>query len=251
LPVDNIPREIFPLVTAVNQALDRLESGFHQQREFTGDVAHELRTPLAVLRTRLETFPDQKSVAALHRDVEVMSRVVSQLLDSAEMETLVVGPDERADLHQVATDVAEFIAPLALTQKKAINLSGTRHPVWINGNAETLRRAIRNLAENAIRHTPSGTAVEIFVGSDGTVSVLDRGEGIDPEKREAIFKRFVSGDNRRTGGAGLGLSIVKKIVETHGGVISVKNRLSGGAEFKLHFTALPAGEASAPGLAVA
>jgi signal transduction histidine kinase len=239
LPIDNIPKEIFPLVTAVNQALDRLESGFHRQREFTGDVAHELRTPLAVLRTRLETFPDQKSVAALHRDVEIMSRVVSQLLDSAEMETLVVDPDERADLHQVATDVAEFVAPLALAQKKAINLNGTKHPVWVNGNAETLRRAIRNLAENAIRHAPPGTAVEIFVGSDGTVSVLDRGEGIDPAKREAIFERFVSGDNRRTGGAGLGLSIVKKIVETHGGSITVKNRTSGGAEFKLHFTALP------------
>lgn len=245
LPVDNIPREISPLVTAVNQALDRLESGFRQQREFTGDVAHELRTPLAVLRTRLETFPDQKSVAALHRDVEIMSRVVSQLLDSAEMETLVVDPDERADLHQVATDVAEFVAPLALTQKKAINLGGTRHPVWVNGNAETLRRAIRNLAENAIRHAPSGTAVEILVGSDGTVSVLDRGEGIDPAKREAIFERFVSGDSRRTGGAGLGLSIVKKIVETHGGSITVKNRTGGGAEFKLHFMTLPAEESGA------
>jgi len=238
LPVDDIPKEIFPLVTAVNQALDRLESGFHQQREFTGDVAHELRTPLAVLRTRLETFPDQKSVAALHRDVEIMSRVVSQLLDSAEMETLVVDPDERADLHEVATDVAELIAPLALAQKKEINLNGTRQPVWVNGNAESLRRAIRNLAENALRHTPSGTRVEIFVGADGTVSVLDRGEGVDPEKREAIFERFVSGDNRRTGGAGLGLSIVKKIVETHGGSITVNRRAGGGAEFKLHFTPL-------------
>jgi signal transduction histidine kinase len=234
LPIDDIPREILPLVIAVNKALDRLEHGFRRQHEFTADAAHELRTPLAVLRTRIETLPDQRAAERLHRDVEGMSRVVSQLLDAAELETLVVDPNEKADLREVCAEVAEFVAPLALTQEKTIILSGAQGPVEIKGNAEMLRRAIRNLVENAINHTPKGTTVEIVVGEMGTVSVLDQGEGVPVAKRELIFERFWRRD-RRAGGAGLGLSIVKRIVEAHGGTITVENRSDGGAEFSMSF----------------
>ncbi len=163
LPVEGIPKEIQPLVTAVNQALDRLEHGFRRQHEFTADAAHELRTPLAILRTRIDTLPDRTAAETLYRDVEGMSRVVAQLLDAAELETLVLDPDERADLRAVSAEVAEFVAPLALAQHKAIALGGTEHAVWIKGNAEILRRAIRNLVENALHHTPKGTDIEIAV----------------------------------------------------------------------------------------
>jgi len=235
LPIDDVPREILPLVIAVNRALDRVEQGFRWQRKFTADAAHELRTPLAILRTRIETLPDQRAAETLYRDVEGMSRVVSQLLDAAELETLVVDPNERADLQAVCAEVAAFVAPLALAQEKSIALSGAEGPVWIKGNEEMLRRAILNLAENALKHTPKGTDVEIVVGETGSVSVLDQGAGVANANRERIFERFWRGDRRRAGGAGLGLSIVKHVVEAHGGAITVENRPTGGAEFSLSF----------------
>jgi signal transduction histidine kinase len=235
LPVDGIPREIRPLVDAVNEALDRLERGFRRQREFAADVAHELRTPLSILRTRIETLPDQHDAKALHRDVEIMSRVVSQLLDAAEMEVHLVAPNDRADLHGICAEVAESVAPLALAQGKTIALTGAERPVWIRANADMLRLAIRNLVDNAINHTPREMDVSIVVGEHGTVSILDEGEGVPLANRERIFERFWRRDRHQSGGAGLGLSIVKRIVEAHGARITVDNRPSGGANFSMQF----------------
>lgn len=235
LPIDRIPQEIVPLVHAVNQALDRLDHGFRVQREFTADAAHELRTPLTVLRTRLDTLEDQRIARALQADVEGMVHIVNQLLDIAELETFVIDPQEKADLHKVCAEVAEFIAPLALAQGKSVALLGAEAPVWIKGNEEMLRRAVRNLVENAIRYTPQGTTVEIAVGDGGTLDVLDQGPGIAETERELIFRRFWRGDRRRSGSAGLGLSIVRQIVESHSGTIAITTRPNGGAHFSLRF----------------
>jgi signal transduction histidine kinase len=233
-----MPPEILPLVKAVNQALDRLELGFRSQREFAADAAHELRTPLAILRTRIETLPHSEASRALGRDVENMSRVVSQLLDATELETAIVDPESVADLHEVGVEIAEFIAPLALKRGKSIELIGVDKPVLIVGNAEMIRRATRNLVENALHHTPEGTAIEIVVGQDGSISVIDNGDGVPPENRESIFKRFWRRSTRASGGAGLGLSIVKKIVEAHHGSITVEDAPGRGARFIMRFPLL-------------
>jgi signal transduction histidine kinase len=235
LPTQDIPNEIRPLVVAVNQALDRLATGFRQQREFTADAAHELRTPLAVLRTRIETWPDRTVSDALLQDVESMSRVISQLLDAAELETAVVDPDDVADIRQVCLEVIEFIAPIALAQNKSVALSGDEMPVLVRGNPEMLQRAMINLVENALKYTAVGTDVEVVVLSSGTIHVLDEGAGIPQASRKEIFERFWRRDRRRTTGAGLGLSIVKRIVESHGGTIAVDNRPTGGAVFSIQF----------------
>jgi signal transduction histidine kinase len=235
LPVEQIPREVRPLVSAVNQALDRLEQGFRIQREFTADAAHELRTPLSILRTRIDTLEDQRGTAELHQDIEGMSRIVGQLLDIAELEAFVVGPDEKADLRSVCSEVAEFVAPLALTQGKNVALLGASKPVWIKGNAEMLKRAVRNLAENAINHTPQGTTVEFVIEENGTVSMRDQGPGISNEEKDLIFRRFWRRDRSRTGGTGLGLSIVQRIAELHVATIKVENQVLGGAQFSLCF----------------
>jgi signal transduction histidine kinase len=192
-----------------------------------------------VLRARVDTLDNPVVREALREDIAGMSRIVSQLLDIAELESFVVDPAEKADLHSICAEVAAFIAPLALAQGKTIALTGTRGPVWIKGNPETLFRAIRNLAENAINHTPQGTLVEIDVAENGTVRVLDDGPGIPENEREVIFRRFWRRDRRRPGSAGLGLSIVSRIVEAHAGSITVENRDQGGAAFALHFA--PAG----------
>jgi signal transduction histidine kinase len=233
LPTDQIPREVRPLVSAVNQGLDRLEEAFRIQREFTADAAHELRTPLSVLRTRLDLLRDQEASQALRRDVEGMAHVISQLLDIAELDSLVIDPSEQADLRAVAAEIAEFVAPLALAQGKDIALVGSTEPVWVKGNPEMLGRAIRNLAENAINHTPAGSTVEFVVEADGSVGILDQGPGISEDERNLIFQRFWRRDRRKAGSSGLGLSIVQRIAELHSAVITVENRKPSGARFAL------------------
>jgi signal transduction histidine kinase len=235
LPLEEMPKEILPLVQAVNQALDRLEAGFRVQREFTADAAHELRTPLTILRTRIDTLADRGISKALHKDIEGMARIVNQLLDIAELDTFSIDPLEKADLRTICAEVAEFAAPLALAQGKNIALSGSDRAVWVNGNSEMLSRAIRNLVENAINYSPAGTTVEIVVEDSGAVRILDEGPGIKEDERELIFQRFWRRDRRRTEGAGLGLSIVRRIADTHAATISVENRPTGGAKFSLRF----------------
>lgn len=235
LPTQNIPREITPLVKAVNQALDRLERGFRMQREFTADAAHELRTPIALLRLRIDTLAEEKVGRELRADVEGMSRMVNQLLEIAELESFVVDPKETADIQSISAEVVSFIAPLAISQGKSIALTGETSPVLVKGNAAALFQAIRNLVENAIDHTAPGTTVEVEVDRRGSVCVLDRGPGVPESERELIFRRFWRRDRRRAGGAGLGLSIVSRIVEAHAGGVTVASRKQGGAAFELSF----------------
>lgn len=235
LPTEQIPREIMPLVTAVNQALDRLEDGFRVQRQFTADAAHQLRTPLTILRTRIETLGDGAARKALHDDIEGMSRIVAQLLEIAELDTLVLDPGETADLRAVCAEVVGSIAPFAIAQHKDIALKGADAPVLIHGNAEMLQRAIFNLAENAIKFTAKDTAVDVEVREDGSVRVRDCGPGIAETERELIFQRFWRADRQRSDGAGLGLSIVRGVADDHAATVAVENLPGGGAEFTLRF----------------
>jgi len=235
LPEEGMPREVVPLVHAVNQALDRLEEGFRGQREFTADAAHELRTPLAILRTQIDMIADRELAKSLRDDIESMSRLVNQLLDIAELETFVIGEGEIADLTAIATEVAAYIAPLALSHHKTVAVTGEDHPVPVRGNVDTLGRAVRNLVENALAHTPPGTTVEISVGAAGELRVMDRGPGVPSAEREQIFQRFWRRDRRRAGSAGLGLAIVKRIAEMHGATVSVADRPGGGAVFMIRF----------------
>ena len=235
LPTKEMPREVRPLVSAVNSALDRLEEGFRIQLEFTADAAHELRTPLSILRTRLDLLEDEKIGKVLRRDVEGMAHIISQLLDIAELDAFVIDPSQKADLRSVTAEVVEFLAPLALAQGKDVALLGTTDAVWVKGNPEMLNRAIRNLAENAINHTPPETTVEFVVEKDGMVSVLDCGPGIAEDERSHIFQRFWRRDRSKTGSTGLGLSIVQRIAELHSATITVSNRYPTGARFTLKF----------------
>jgi signal transduction histidine kinase len=238
LPEEGMPREVMPLVRAVNQALDRLEEGFRGQREFTADAAHELRTPLAILRTQIDMIDDCELAKSLRDDIESMSRLVNQLLDIAELETFVIGEGEVADLAAIATEIAAYIAPLALSQHKTVAVIGADRSVRVRGNADTLGRAIRNLVENALTHTAAGTTVEISVAAAGELRVMDRGTGVPNAEREQIFRRFWRRDRRRAGSAGLGLAIVKRIAEVHGATVDVSDRAGGGAVFAIRFPAI-------------
>jgi signal transduction histidine kinase len=236
LPTVGLPNEVLPLVEAINQALDRLEHGFRVQREFTADAAHELRTPLSVLKTQIDMLGDRAIAQGLRPQVDAMSRIVGQLLELAELESIAIGTEESADLTEVCSEAVGIMAPIALAQKKSIELTGVSESVWIRGNAEMLFRAIRNLIENAIRYTATGTSVEVHVSSTGVVCVKDRGPGIPASERELIFDRFWRRDRRSEEHAGLGLSIVERAIQIHGGSIIVDERPGGGAIFSVNLT---------------
>jgi len=242
LPEAGLPNEVLPLVRAVNQALDRLERGFQMQRDFTADAAHELRTPLAVLMTMIDVLPDRRAAAELRPHIQGMTRIVGQLLELAELESCTLGANEIADLRAVCSEVVSIMAPVALGERKNIELAAPSGPVWIQGNGEMLFRAVRNLVENAISHTSAGTAVEVEVADSGAVTVMDRGPGIPEAERELIFRRFWRHDRRCGQTAGIGLSIVQRAVQLHGGTIDVSDREGGGAVFLIRLPRIALGD---------
>jgi signal transduction histidine kinase len=235
LPEEAVPSEIAPLVHAVNQALDRLERGFRAQRDFTADMAHELRTPLAIVRARVDSLESGPLRDQLRADLVNMTRTVNQVLDIAELENFLVGSDARADIHAVCADAVAFMAPLAVERGQTIALTGAVGPVWVRGHTEALFRAVRNLVENAIRHTPAGVSIEVEVTDGGVVRVLDDGPGVPEDDRESIFRRFWRRDRGKaeSRGLGLGLAIVARVAEAHEGSVSVEERPGGGSIFTL------------------
>ena len=243
LPERDVPSEVLPLVRAVNLALDRLDDALAQQRAFTADAAHELRTPLAILRAHADTLTDGEAAAALRRDIDQMSRVVVQLLKIAQLDASVIAPGETADLNEIAIAVAGLLNPLAVRDAKLIEVTLPEAPRVVPGNREIIFLALRNLVENALRYAPHDTNVEIMVDDDGAIRVIDHGPGIPPSLREWIFARFWRAD-RSESGAGLGLAIVAKAIDLHGGTVNVGDTPGGGTTFTLRFQKVETSTAS-------
>ena len=234
LPIDQVPLEILPLVQSMNAALEHLELGLQRQREFNANAAHQLRTPLSILMANVDTLKDPEISNRLRTDVEQMSRIVSQLLLVAQLETVSINLDEIVDLNDAAAEIAGSLAPLALASGKSIELVRSGEPVVIRTSTFAVRAALGNLIENAIKHTPAGTSVRLCVTDRPSVEVMDCGAGVPLEQRAKIFERFWRGD-RSGAGAGLGLPIVDQIMKTLQGSVSVGEALGGGALFTLIF----------------
>lgn len=239
LPEDNLPAEITPLVHAVNTSLQRIESGYRREREFTANAAHELRTPLAVLKANIETLSSLEEVPQLIDELADIERLVTQLLRLAQVDNLVLRPGEEADLHAVALAVAQQLAPAALAEGKSIELTGEEGPVLVRGHADFLALALRNLVENALAHTPRGAGAEIRVGADRSLAVIDEGPGVPAADALRIFERFVRVKPGAYKGAGLGLSIAQRVAAIHGGSIEVGREPGRGAVFTLRLPGNP------------
>jgi len=233
LPEEKLPQEIRPLASAVNAALDRLEEALKAQREFTADAAHELRTPLAILRTHIDTALDPATAKELQTDVTAAVHILDQLLELAEMEGGRDGHWRIADLNELTAEIVARSAPLAITEKKSLEFVPSPQSPVLLCNWEMVSRALINLIENAIRYTPAGKEVTVQVMSPNAVRVLDRGPGIMPDHRKMIFRRFWRKDRQGRGHAGLGLAIVAKIAQIHGGSVCVSDRPGGGSIFEL------------------
>lgn len=235
--LQNVPAEIGPLVAAFNGALRRLDHGYERHKRFLTDAAHELRTPVAIVQTRLESFPDGAEKSRLLEDVSRLATLAEQLLD---LQRLDLHPDEmqRVDLVDLARRVTSDLAPLAITAGYEISFAAEAPVVPVLGDQASLERALINLIQNAIAHGGRKGTISVAVEKSGAIAVSDEGPGIQPEHREQIFEPFhrLQAQNR---GVGLGLNIVREIVRRHNGRVVMLGEASKGACFRMTFPLVP------------
>lgn len=236
------PRELRPLAAAFDAMMDRLEESFTRLSRFSADLAHELRTPLANLRGEAEVALTRSRSAEEYRQViessmEEYGRLTEMagkllFLARADAEEAEVKAEE-LDAGSVADALLEFYEPYAEERGVMLKREG-QGPIKADG--VLLRRAVANLVENALRFTPTGGQVTVEVRERGIVAVKDSGCGIAPEHLPRLFDRFYQVDPaRRGGGTGLGLALVKSIMNLHGGTVTVTSELGQGTEVTLLF----------------
>jgi signal transduction histidine kinase len=230
----NLPRELVPLVQAVNTSLDQLEADYRVQREFTANAAHELRTPLATLRARLESRFSAQELGDVAFEIEQLARLVEQLLCLARLDSQEQFQFAAFDAHAVALEVARELAPVALESDHHVTAATPDASVPAHGNATLTRLVFRNLIENAIQYTPAGTSITLSADS-AAVIIADDGPGIAAHAAASLFERFRRGPNASGPGAGLGLAIAKCIMERHGGRLSLDANATRGARFVMEF----------------
>ncbi|MFA5964411.1 MAG: HAMP domain-containing sensor histidine kinase [Sphingomonas sp.] len=228
------PREVNTLVRAVNRALSRLDEAMAILRGFTANAAHELRTPLSIMQLSLDRLPPGKLRDDLQADTQHMTRLVGQMLDLAQADALALEPKAPVDLADIGRDVVAAMAPKAFEVNRDLRFTAIGDARAL-GHAEAIYRIYRNLIDNALAHAPGEAAIDVTAGPGPQLSVRDYGHGIAEEDLPHIFERFWRKDRRRADGAGLGLGIVQRLVQAHGGTIVVENAPGGGALFRVTF----------------
>ncbi len=232
IPLKGIPTETLPLVEAINAALARLDAGAARQRRFAANAAHELRTPVAILRTRIDALADSSQKTDLKRDVRRIQNIVEQLLVAARLGEHGGPADERIDVAKTIRAMVADYAPLVIENNRTIEFECDAPSVFVKGNRRSLECVVANLIDNALRAEPVGGAVHVRVTPEVTISVLDHGEGVPEHAREMIFEPFWRA-SEASSGTGLGLAIVKELVDLHKGQIRVESTPGGGATFKI------------------
>ena len=231
--------EIGDLAVSVDEMIERLTAYEEERKLLIASVGHDLRTPLASLRAAIEAVEDGVAkdpvayLGGMAKDVEHLGRLVEDLFAYARIESGRYEPVvESVDLRELVDETVEVCSPIADQRHVRLEVVNER-----GGLAEVdpagMGRVLRNLVDNAIRHTPPGTAVRIVVG-DRRLHVIDEGPGFPEEFRDVAFERFTRADPARTGGgAGLGLAIARGIVEAHGGSIAIGDGPGGRIEVHL------------------
>jgi signal transduction histidine kinase len=234
LPTEETPVELMPLTTALNVALDQIAGNMEVQRRFMNNVAHELRTPLTVMRGRIDALPNDQTRLALTTDVNRLTTIVSSILQLARLHSTEL-PFEPLQLNGTARAVLADLAPLILSNGADIALEeeGDRKSL-IKANEPTVRAAIANLVDNALRHAQAKSTILVKVIDGAVVEVADDGVGIDVSDRSQVTEPFNRMSPNSTG-AGLGLTIVRDIMAAHGGTLTILGRPGGGTMVRLVF----------------
>ena len=250
--------EIQELVKSFNQMTEQLDEAFAMQRRFSASAAHELRTPIAVLRTKLDVFKKKKReqheydelVTTMETYIDRLSSIITDLLEFAETSEL--GEAEDVSLDSVVKTVVDDLESVA--QNNMINMQIDIQPkvqseaqtFIVKGNTNLLYRALYNLVENAIRYNNEEGSVNITLetrGQEGVIIIADTGVGIAPEQRELVFEPFYRVNKSRSrefGGAGIGLSLVKTILKRHGASITVSENNPQGSVFTIRIPLIAA-----------
>jgi two-component system sensor histidine kinase TctE len=227
------PRELRPLVDATNQVMTRLAHLLDNQKRFVRDTAHQLRTPLAVLKTQVQSalhgdLEPRQALLEINDTVDRATVLANQMLSLAKVEQLrqqpAAGP---VDMAEVVRSMALELSPLIA--EKDLDFEIATVPAWVQAHEWMLRELTRNLLHNAIRHSPAGGPLTVHVTRESgwaTLSLADAGPGIAPELRNRLFQPFSAG-NARTG-SGLGLAICHEIVSALGGTIVLEDRAGHG-----------------------
>jgi signal transduction histidine kinase len=231
--IRHVPVEFSPLIDAFNLALDRLEIGYRVQQEFLESTAHELKTPLALLRAQIE-LECTGDRAALLREIDQFARQVHQLLNLADVSEDRNYVFESTDVASVTEDVVMYLRRLAERRTVYLDLCcASSSDISVQADPSALHMLLKNVLENAIEHSPPGGVVAVLIESD-QITIRDEGLGIAPDDLPHLFKRFWRGSTRQAQGAGLGLAICQEIVTAHGWHLSARNT-GLGAEFVLRF----------------
>jgi two-component system OmpR family sensor kinase len=243
LPLPRVHDEAGQLIAAINQLLECLELASAAQQRFVSEAAHELRTPLAVLRSGLEVTLQrprgaEESRAALEQamgEVERLCAIAEDLLALARLDAEAAVERTPVDLREIAAEASAMAQTLAETRHQEFTVDAHKRIV-VHGSAGDLRRVVLNLLDNAVKFTPERGKIEIGVttnGSTALISVRDSGPGIDPRDIDHIFDPFYRSRSANGAGSGLGLALSREIVRRHGGVIQAANRAAGGCEIQV------------------
>ena len=226
------PRELLPLVQAFNATLDRLATELARRKRFITDVAHELRTPLAVVALRVEALEDEGGKADLRRGIERLTHLVTQMLD---LERLSLSKQQHApvDLVAAARDVLADLAPMAMKAGYDVSLDAPNGPVIVTGDKHAIARALTNLVGNSVAHAGGSGRIRVTVRDEGAIEVADDGPGLPPSLLPNLFEPFSRG-GPNSEGCGLGLHLTREIMRAHGGDIEPVPS-ERGATFRLSF----------------
>lgn len=244
VPEEQLPTEVEPMVRSLNGLLERLRRAFAAQRAFVADAAHELRTPIAALKLQAGLVARARddasrgaALAELNAGIDRSAHLIDQLLTLARSEPeALAGAAASIDLARIAGDAVAEMLPLAQARGSRIGFAAAP-PASVRGDQKALHSLVRNLIDNALRHTPGGSRIEVEVAADGEavrLSVDDDGPGIPVEERERVFDRFYGRSAGGDAGSGLGLAIVKAVVERHDGRIELGQSVLGGLRVAVH-----------------
>ncbi len=252
LPDQQLPDEVRPLVSALNDLLGRLGAALERERAFMADAAHELRTPLTALHLQMGALArantDTERIEAtekLSAGVQRAIRLVEQLLSLSRQESRAEPARTQVHLDNLAREVVTELVPVSDAKRIDLGISES-HPARILGDSDALHTLLRNLVDNAVRYTPTGGRVDVAVEQTDAAEprallrVVDTGPGIPPEDRARVFDRFYRRPGTSPPGSGLGMAIVRAIADTHAATVTLDTGPDGaGLAVTVSFPAIP------------